>query len=142
MALMGLGEVIDRRPAVRTRERLWTRNFTLYFGARVISLLGDAMMPVAVALAVGPVYGVSGVGFVLSVWTTPFVIFVLFGGVFADRIGARAMMVGADLVRVGTQTAVGIAFFAGPPPMWFLLIAAVISGTAAAMFQPRRKSVV
>jgi MFS family permease len=136
MALMELGEVIDREPAALATARLWTRNFTLYFGARVVSLLGDAMMPVAVALAVGPVYGVSGVGFVLSVWTTPFVIFVLFGGVFADRIGARAMMVGADLVRVGTQTGVAIAFFTGTPPMWFLLSVAMISGTAAAMFQP------
>jgi hypothetical protein len=34
---------------------MWTRNFTLYFGARTISLLGDAMMPVASALAIGKV---------------------------------------------------------------------------------------
>jgi MFS family permease len=115
---------------------LWTRNFSLYFGARAVSLLGDAMMPVAAALAVGAVYGVSGVGYVLAVWTTPFVLFILFGGVFADRIGARTMMVGADLVRIVTQGAAGVAFFAGTPPLWLLLLASGLAGTAAAMFQP------
>ena len=59
----------------RVPPTLWTRDFTLYFGARVVSLLGDAMMPVAAALAVGALYGVSGVGYVLAVWTAPFVLF-------------------------------------------------------------------
>jgi MFS family permease len=127
---------LEREPALAVAARLWTRDFTLYFGARAVSLLGDAMMPVAAALAVGAVYGVSGVGFVLSLWTGTFVLFVLFGGVFADRIGARAMMVGADLVRFGTHGAVGIAFFAGTPPLWLLLSASFLSGIAAAMFQP------
>lgn len=126
----------ERAPAVAVDDRLWTRDFSLYFGARVVSLLGDAMMPVATALAVGAVYGVSGVGFVLSLWTAPFVLFVVFGGVLADRIGARSVMVVADLVRIGTQGLLGVAFFAGTPPMWLLLGTSVLSGTAAALFQP------
>lgn len=127
---------IDRGTASTAPARLWTRDFALYFGARVVSLLGDAMLPVAAALAVGEIYGVSGVGYVLSVWTAPFVIFVLLGGVFADRIGARAMMVGADLVRVLTQGVVAVAFLTGTPPLWLLLVASFLSGVAAAMFQP------
>ncbi|GLW11628.1 MFS transporter [Microtetraspora sp. NBRC 13810] len=102
----------------------------------MVSLLGDAMMPVASALAVGAVYGVSGVGYVLASWTAPFVLFVLFGGVFADRVGARAMMVGADLVRIVAQGVLAVAFFTGTPPLWLLLAASALSGTAAAMFQP------
>ncbi|OUC95251.1 MFS transporter [Streptosporangium minutum] len=124
----------DRLPAAR--ESLWTKDFSLYFGARSVSLLGDAMIQVAAALAVGAVYGVSGVGYVLATWTFPFVIFVLFGGVFADRIGARAMMVGADVVRVFTQGTVAVAFLTGTPPLWLLLSCSFLAGTAAAMFQP------
>ena len=131
-----MSAIVDRETASVASARLWTRDFTLYFGARVVSLLGDAMMPVAAALAVGAIYGVSGVGYVLSVWTAPFVIFVLFGGVFADRVGARTMMVGADLGRVVIHGAVGVAFFTGIPPLWLLLVASFLSGTAAAMFQP------
>ncbi|GII86587.1 MFS transporter [Sphaerisporangium siamense] len=116
--------------------RLWTRDFVLYFGARAVSLLGDAMMPVATALAVGAIHGVAGVGYVLAIYTAPVVLFIPFGGVFADRLGARTMMVGADIVRIVTQTAVAIAFFTGAPPLWLLLSASFLAGTATAMFQP------
>ncbi|MGW8884602.1 MFS transporter [Streptomyces sp. NPDC055749] len=118
------------------RPPLWDRGFTLYFTARAVSLLGDAMMPVATALAVGPLYGVSGVGAVLGIWTGTFVLLVLFGGVFADRFGARRMMVGADLVRVLTQGVLAAAFFAGPPPFWLLVTMAALAGAAVAMFLP------
>ncbi|WP_307804740.1 MFS transporter [Streptomyces sp. VRA16 Mangrove soil] len=115
---------------------LWDRRFTPYFAARAVSLLGDAMMPVAAALAVGALYGVSGVGLVLGVWTGTFVVLVLFGGVFADRFGARRMMVGADLVRVLTQGVLAVAFFTGTPPFWLLVSMAALAGAAVAMFLP------
>ncbi|WP_393056324.1 MFS transporter [Streptomyces sp. LN549] len=118
------------------RHPLWDRRFTFYFVARSVSLVGDAMMPVAAALAVGALYGVSGVGFVLGTWTGTCVVLVLFGGVFADRWGARRMMVGADLVRVLTQGVLAAAFFAGPPPFWLLVTMAALAGAATAMFQP------
>jgi predicted MFS family arabinose efflux permease len=125
-------------PATRppARPPLWDRRFTLYFTARTVSLVGDAMMPVAAALAVGALYGISGVGFVLGTWTGTFVLLVLFGGVLADRIGARRMMVGADLARVLTQGVLAAAFFAGPPPIWLLVTMAALAGSATAMFQP------
>lgn len=118
------------------RLPLWDRRFTLYFAARTVSLFGDAMMPVAAALAVGALYGISGVGIVLGTWTGTFVLLVLFGGVFADRFGARRMMVGADLVRVLTQGVLAAAFFAGRPPFWLLVAMAALAGAAVAMFLP------
>ncbi|MGW6563867.1 MFS transporter [Streptomyces sp. NPDC054975] len=118
------------------RLPLWDRSFTLFFTARTISLVGDAMMPVAAALAVGALYGISGVGYVLGTWTGTFVLLVLFGGVLADRFGARRMMVGADLVRVLTQGVLAAAFFAGTPPFWLLVTMAALAGAAVAMFLP------
>ncbi|MFJ4090284.1 MFS transporter [Kitasatospora sp. NPDC089913] len=125
------------RPGPRNaRGPLWTGPFTLYFTARAVSLLGDAMMPVAAALAVGALYDVSGAGLVLGTWTGTFVLLVLFGGVLTDRIGARRMMVGADLVRVLTQGVLAAAFFAGRPPFWLLVTMAAVAGAAVAMFLP------
>ncbi|MFG3043213.1 MFS transporter [Streptomyces sp. NPDC048330] len=122
------------RPA--GRAPLWDRRFTLYFTARTVSLVGDAMMPVAAALAVGALYGITGAGLVLGVWTGTFVLLVLFGGVLADRFGARRMMVLADLVRVLTQGVLAAAFFAGPPPFWLLMAMSAVAGAAVAMFLP------
>ncbi|WP_432971575.1 MFS transporter [Dactylosporangium sp. CA-233914] len=115
---------------------LWTPNFRRYFIARVVSVFGDAMLVVAAALAVGQAYGSTGVGFVLAAWMVPFLGCILFGGVFADRIGARPLMLGADLVRLVAQGTVAVAFFAGTPSMWLLLVCSATSGAAAAMFQP------
>ncbi|SCK35223.1 MULTISPECIES: MFS transporter [unclassified Streptomyces] len=120
----------------RARPPLWDRRFTLFFAARTVSMFGDAMMPVAAALAVGALYGISGVGYVLGTWTGTFVLLVLFGGVFADRFGARRLMVVADLVRVLSQGVLAVAFFAGPPPFWLLVTMASLAGAAVAMFLP------
>ncbi|MFI6505792.1 MFS transporter [Nonomuraea typhae] len=115
---------------------MWTRNFTLYFGARTVSLLGDAMMPVAAALAIGQVYGIAGVGSVLAVWTASAVLVMLFGGVFADRFGARTVMITADVLRIFSQGTVAIAFLDGAPPYALLLATAFLSGIGAGLFEP------
>jgi hypothetical protein len=134
--------VLEPTAPVVARERLWTRDFALYFGARTVSLLGDSMMQVAAALAVGAIYGISGVGYVLATLTLSFVAFLLFGGVLADRVGARRMMAGADLVRVGTQTTVAVAFLTGRPPLLLLLACAFFAGTAAAHFEPGKNGMI
>ncbi|GAA4101098.1 MFS transporter [Nonomuraea soli] len=115
---------------------MWTRNFTLYFGARTVSLLGDAMMPVAAALAVGQVYGIAGVGYTLAVWTTSAILVMLFGGVFADRFGARTMMITADVLRIFSQVTVAFAFLDGAPPFALLIAMAFVSGIGAGLFEP------
>ncbi|MEU4694030.1 MFS transporter [Actinoplanes sp. NPDC023714] len=115
---------------------LWTATFTRYFIARSVSAFGDAMLTVAAALAVGGIYGATGVGVVLAAWMVPFLGFILFGGVFADRIGARPLMLAADLIRLVAQAVTAVAFFTGTPPLWLLITCSAVSGTAAAMFQP------
>ncbi|MFI6481579.1 MFS transporter [Nonomuraea sp. NPDC050663] len=115
---------------------MWTRNFALYFGARTVSLLGDAMMPVAAALAVGQVYGIAGVGYTLAVWTTSAILVMLFGGVFADRFGARTMMITADVLRIFSQVTVAFAFVDGTPPFGLLMAMAFVSGIGAGLFEP------
>lgn len=66
--------------------RLWTRNFGFYFTARTMAVLGDTMIPVATAVAMLSLgFGVGAVGVALGAWMGAFALFVVFGGVFADR---------------------------------------------------------
>lgn len=117
--------------------RMWTRDFSLYFVARAVALLGDGMLPVAVALAVRSAgHGDSGVGLVLASWMTPLIALILFGGVFADRFGARRLMIGADVVRMVTQSVVAVALITGDAPLWLLITMSALAGAATAMFQP------
>ncbi|WP_433089344.1 MFS transporter [Dactylosporangium sp. CA-052675] len=121
---------------VPPRTALWTSNFTRYFVARTVSVFGDAMLIVASALAVGHLYGATGVGLVLAAFSIPFVASILFGGVFADRVGARPLMLGADIVRFAAQGTVAAAFLLGSPALWLLLVCSAVHGVSSAAFQP------
>lgn len=123
--------------------RLWTRDFSLYFTARVVSMLGDTMMPVAMAVAMISLgYGVSGIGYALGAWMGAFALFVVFGGVFADRFHPLPQMIGADAVRCAAQGSFAVYLWLGHPTLWFVIGGSVLGGIATAMFQPGTSSLV
>jgi MFS family permease len=125
------------------RPRLWNRDFRLYFTARLVSLLGDSMLPVALLYGVVSLgYGTTGVGLVLAAQVLPFAAFVLFGGVLADRFTPQRMMVGADAARFVLQAIAATAFATGHPALWLLMGLSGLSGVATAAFQPGLASVI
>jgi MFS family permease len=116
---------------------LWSAGFRLYFTARSVAMLGDTMLPVALSaglLSYG--YSAGDIGLVMAAATACFAGLVVFGGVFADRFDARALMIGADLVRVVTQSSAAVLFLTHQVRLWELVLIAMVNGTAGAMFQP------
>nr|WP_069467562.1 MFS transporter [Actinacidiphila rubida] len=116
---------------------MWSPNFRLYFIARTVAMLGDTMLPVALSaglLTYG--YSAGDIGLVMAASTACFAGFVIFGGVFADRLNARALMIGADLVRVCTQSLAAVLFLTHHVRLWEVVGIAVVNGTMAALFQP------
>ena len=83
------------------------REFRLLFGAQAVSIIGDRMVGIALAFAVLELGGsATEVGIVLAVRMAPMVATLLIGGVVADRVSRRAVMVVADLARLVTQGAI------------------------------------
>lgn len=123
---------------------LWaSSNFRLYLGARSTSMLGDAMLPVALSVGVLDAgHGIGGVGYALGVWVGALATFMLIGGVLADRFQPRRMMVLADLVRLLVQGGMALSFALGAPALWLILVLQATSGAATAMFQPGVASMV
>ncbi|MFE1011041.1 MFS transporter [Streptomyces sp. NPDC058794] len=116
---------------------MWSRNFSLFCAGRGIARLGDTMAPVA--LATGLVlsgYGAGVVGAVLASMTACFAGFVVFGGVVADRVDNRVLMIGADLVRVVVQAVMAGLFFTGHIVVWQICLLSAVNGICAALFQP------
>src|SRR3954464_11671238 len=113
------------------------REFRLVFLAQGVSVLGDRMVAVALAFAVLELGGsASAVGLVLASRSLPLVLSLLAGGVVADRVSRRAVMVTADLVRLGSQGAIATLLIGGWAQVWML---AVLSGGAragAGVFHP------
>ncbi|ONK13708.1 MFS transporter [Streptomyces sp. MP131-18] len=131
------GAVVAEAAGEVVPARLWTRDFGLFFTARGIAKLGDMMLPVA--LAAGLVQhggGAGAVGLAMASFTGCFAGFVVFGGVIADRFEARALMIGADVVRIGTEALAAVLFFTGHVVLWQVCVIGAVNGVCAAMFQP------
>jgi predicted MFS family arabinose efflux permease len=113
------------------------RDFRLLFFGQGVSVFGDRVVSVALAFAVLEVGGsASAVGLVLAARTLPMVASVLIGGVVADRASRRAVMVGADLVRLASQGAMAVLLIAGSPEPWVLGALAAAGGLATGFFNP------
>jgi MFS family permease len=113
------------------------RDFRLVFGAFAVSMVGDRMVTIALAFAVLGLGGsASEVGVVLACRALPLVATLLIGGVVADRVSRRAVMVAADLSRVATQGLLGALLILGHPPIWSLAVLAGLTGAATGFFNP------
>ena len=113
------------------------RSFRLFFFGQSISLLGDGMAPLALSFAVlGLTGSVSDVGYVFAARLAPLVAFLLIGGVVADRLSRRNVIVGSDLVRFGSQGAMAGLLIFGQAEVWHLLALQAVNGAAAGFFFP------
>ena len=83
---------------------LGERNVRLFFVGYTVSLTGSAMAPVALTFAILGRGGSAGaVGLVLASETAALVVCLLAGGVLADRMSRRRLMLIADLMRFVAQ---------------------------------------
>ncbi len=116
---------------------LVARDFRLVWAGESISLLGDAFQTVAVSWLVLDLTG-SGLalGAILIAAAIPRGVFMLLGGVLADRISPRDLALGSNVLR-GVLTAI-IAFLVldGRIQIWHLVAVGVVFGTVDAVFLP------
>ncbi|MFF0779808.1 MFS transporter [Streptomyces sp. NPDC003720] len=116
---------------------VWSRDFALFFVARAVARLGDTMLPVALAAGLlRQGYGAGAVGLAMASASAAFAGLVVFGGVMADRFSTRRLMIGADLVRLVTQSLAAVLFFSGHVVLWQICAIGIVGGVAAAVFQP------
>jgi hypothetical protein len=113
------------------------RNFRRFYVGYATSMLGTSMSAVAIAFAVLASGGTAtSLGVVFAANIVPMVAFMLGGGVLADRLGRRPVMLTADLARCAAQGALAATLFLGRPHLWLFVAAAFVVGTGNAFFQP------
>ena len=79
-------------------DPLRERDFRLVWAGRTISELGSALVPVALTFAVLDLTGsATSLGLVLVSAFVPRVVLLLLGGVFADRLPRRRVMLATDV---------------------------------------------
>lgn len=110
--------------------------FRLLFWGQALSVVGDRITPVAIAFAVLGLGSVTDLGIVMAASGVPFALFALAGGVLADRVGRRKVMVASDILRTMSQTVVAVLLLTGTAEVWMIAVLGFVYGTAAAVFMP------
>lgn len=116
---------------------LRNREFRLLFAALAVSLTGDGIWLVAIAFQVielggGPI----ALSLVAGSFSAGLIGFLLVGGVAADRLPRRTVMIVCDLVRAAIVGLVGGLALAGSIELWQLALAGFAIGAAEAFFIP------
>ncbi|MEV4888046.1 MFS transporter [Nonomuraea sp. NPDC055795] len=112
--------------------------FTLLLSARTISVLGSAFAPVALAFGVLGLPGAnaSTLSVVLTAQSLPMVLFMLVGGVIADRFPRQLVMMTGEWVNCAAYAALAAMLFTGWTPLPALATAAALGGIAMAVLFP------
>lgn len=122
---------------ILVKEKLWTWNFFLLWQGQLVSALGDVAYGIALGFWVLQKTGSTALmGTLMACSTIPRLIISPFAGVYIDRANRRNIIVAADVIRGVLVTLVAIAAFAGYAQVWMVFVTAIMSGAAAAFFNP------
>src|SRR5258708_8460101 len=94
------------------------------------------MAMVALAFAVLEFGGAIELGIVLLARELPTVAFLLLGGVFADRIPRRTILIASDVLEGSAQVVTAILLFSSAANLWTIAVVQVAFGVALAFSGP------
>jgi len=113
------------------------RSFSLLLAGSLVSIIGDAFVLVALPFAILALGGSAAeIGLVLAARAIPNAIFLLVGGVWADRLPRRLVMLTTDLVRAVVTGLVVVALITDRAGIATLVVLMVVFGIAEAFFRP------
>jgi len=128
---MSRGGLLRRFPV------LGIRDFRLLLADRLIAPASVGFSLVGVSFAVlKATNSATDLSYVLAAQIAPSLVFVLIGGVAADRFRAQRVIVAANLLMALGEGTFGVLALAGRPPLWAMLGLEAVTGTGVALFYP------
>jgi MFS family permease len=124
-------------PVLRQANVLRHRDFRLLFIGQAASNFGSNAVGVAMAIYVTrSTHSPTDLGLILAAQTVPFVVLLLFGGVWADRLPRHRVMVVTDLIRGSLHAVLAVLILIGSARVWEIAAIEFMFGAAWAFFQP------
>ncbi|MDX6505519.1 MAG: hypothetical protein QOG06_163 [Gaiellaceae bacterium] len=106
-------------------------------------MVGGAFGTLALAFAVLDLTGSKAdLGYVLAARSVPTIVFLLVGGIWADRLPRHRVMVASNVLAGASQAAVAALLFSGHAKIWMLALLAAANGASSAFFFPAFSGVV
>jgi MFS family permease len=137
--MAGAGSIGGR---LRFARALRSRPFALLWLGQTISTLGDGVNLTALAWQVLVLTGSgAAMGIVLIATSVPRLLFLLLGGVIADRLPRRLVMLWADAGRAVAVGAIAILSYTNTLQFWQLIALGLLFGLSQAFFLPAYQSI-
>ncbi|MHB1595265.1 MAG: MFS transporter [Streptosporangiaceae bacterium] len=132
------------RALVRRYPVLSNRDFRLLLIDRLLAPMAASFSLVGVSFAVlaltrssaHPAGSTAALSYVLAAQIAPSLVFLLIGGVVADRIPPQRVIVAANLMVALGEGAFGILVLTSHPSLWLMIGLEVVTGTGVAIFYP------
>jgi len=122
---------------------LGERDFRNLYCARAFSLIGDGIVPVALAFGVlQTANSATALGTVLAARSPTLVTFLLIGGVVANRLPRQSLMIGSDMIRFAAQAATAAIVISRTARVWQIAALAVVYGFGNAFFLPTSTGII
>jgi MFS family permease len=127
----------------RTFQAFHYRNFRLMWAGAFTSTTGSFVQQVAESWLV---YQLTDDPFLLGLTAFlanfPILLFSLFGGVAADRMDRRKLLIGSQLVQMAAAISLAVLIFTGHIAIWHILLAAFCTGTGQAFGGPAYQAII
>lgn len=127
---------------VRFLRALTVRPFALLWLGQTISALGDGAFNMALAWAVLLLtHSAAAMGIVVTAEILPRLVFLIFGGVLADRWSRRSIMLLSDAGRGVVVLLIAALGWLHLLQFWHIIVLSLLFGTAAGFFMPAYRAI-
>ncbi|WP_200428076.1 MFS transporter [Streptomyces sp. NE5-10] len=126
--------VIEAAPAAVPAHR--SPQVLRWLGAYTASTLGDSVFYLALSWAAVSDGTPAQAGLVMAVAAVPRALLMLVGGVIADRLGPRRVVIASDTARCLVTLGLAATLFLASPGLWALAAVALVFGVVDALFLP------
>jgi predicted MFS family arabinose efflux permease len=116
---------------------LANRNFRLLLADRVMAPMAATFSLVGVSFAVLAATGsTADLSYVIAAQAAPSLVFLLVGGVIADRVAPQLVIVAANVMVAVGEGLFGILVLTSHPAIWVMIVLELLTGTGIALFYP------
>ncbi|MFE4833601.1 MFS transporter [Arthrobacter sp. NPDC056691] len=131
-----------RRYFLATFASLHNRNFRLFFSGQTLSMVGTWTQKITQAWLVleltdsGTLLGVT-----LAVQAVPTLLFSAWGGLLADRLNKRRILLCTQAASILPSAILGVLTATGNVSLWIVFVMAGVIGTVEALDKPARQTI-
>ncbi|GAA1252209.1 MFS transporter [Pseudonocardia aurantiaca] len=127
----------------QTFSSLSNRNYRRYLSGQTISLVGTWMQTIAQSwLVLQLTHSAAALGIVIALQTLPTLLLGPYGGLIADRMDKRRLMIGLQSVMGAQALLLGLLTITGAAQLWQVYVLAVVLGMINSFENPARQSFV